>query len=806
MGDTLKLDNKGFAISSIMYIILVLAVILISLILVTLSSRKLILDKLREEVLTTIYEAPNITYRQTIKELKNEAIAYMTDNSLEKESIKIDELSTSIDIDALEKYKLNDKYLTAVKNTDSYNVYLGKSNTITNTTKLPKNTIDIVDYKIYGNSYQQTYSGKNLFNINNLKHGYGDVEYTILENKVVLTSVETTGVQYVSNFIYELDETKEYVLSFKSKKIVKGTGNYSNISISIYGSNNNVDYEPIKDVSKTNPGENVEYSLTTVVTGYSSYKMYIYNNNSTPVIIGEKTEYYDIQFEEGNTATSYEPYVGGIASPNLDYPQDIQSVGLKTNNLLNPNTVEDVNKYVDAWSGNLYTSSTTTWRSSDFIAIVGGNIYYFNAINSNASAAGIAWYDENKNYISGQSTTTVNQNNGKITAPSNASYLRVSWIIDVGYNNDWRNTVQLKEETKGIEYEPYGYNIPIKTSGNNLFDSDYNFTGYNAYGLKIDYLENENCFVINGTATAAMIFAERWVNIPIIKGENFSISSRYVSGTITKPNTTDYAVAYFGASDAINTSNNWNNASLAENDKIKENIKCNYDYITKFWFFISAGVSFDNYKVKIQLEKGNKTTEYEKYVEPQTTNIYLDEPLRKISSNADSIIYKDKMLNKNISSIILTDEEGVKWYYWETSKTENTMGVYYNNPEVLGVYKSPKFKNLIGFSNYFKLITKAVNLQNDSLVGGMYFAPGSDPPYISFKVPYTNLTEWRNHLKELNENGKPLEVVYELIETEEKDIALPRINVSEGASIIEFDTDIKPSEYEFTAIEKIMEI
>ena len=55
MGDALKLNNKGFAISSIMYIILVLAVILISLILVTLSSRKLILDKLRDEALENIY-------------------------------------------------------------------------------------------------------------------------------------------------------------------------------------------------------------------------------------------------------------------------------------------------------------------------------------------------------------------------------------------------------------------------------------------------------------------------------------------------------------------------------------------------------------------------------------------------------------------------------------------------------------------------------------------------------------------------------------------------------------------------------
>ena len=51
----MKLNNKGFAISSIMYIILVLAVILIALTLAILSSRKLILDKLKNEALKNIY-------------------------------------------------------------------------------------------------------------------------------------------------------------------------------------------------------------------------------------------------------------------------------------------------------------------------------------------------------------------------------------------------------------------------------------------------------------------------------------------------------------------------------------------------------------------------------------------------------------------------------------------------------------------------------------------------------------------------------------------------------------------------------
>ena len=51
----MKLDNKGFAISSIMYIILVMAVILIAVTLALLSSRNLILEKIKDEAINDVY-------------------------------------------------------------------------------------------------------------------------------------------------------------------------------------------------------------------------------------------------------------------------------------------------------------------------------------------------------------------------------------------------------------------------------------------------------------------------------------------------------------------------------------------------------------------------------------------------------------------------------------------------------------------------------------------------------------------------------------------------------------------------------
>ena len=89
----MKLNNKGFAISTIMYIILVLAVVLISLALTSLGNRKLILDKLKNEVIDEIYD---------------DAICIAVSNSLTGNVAENDTNGNRI-------YKLGDEYLCEVK-------------------------------------------------------------------------------------------------------------------------------------------------------------------------------------------------------------------------------------------------------------------------------------------------------------------------------------------------------------------------------------------------------------------------------------------------------------------------------------------------------------------------------------------------------------------------------------------------------------------------------------------------------------------------------------------------------------------
>ena len=51
---------------------------------------------------------------------------------------------------------------------------------------------------------------------------------------------------------------------------------------------------------------------------------------------------------------------------------------------------------------------------------------------------------------------------------------------------------------------------------------------------------------------------------------------------------------------------------------------------------------------KLQVEIGTVLTDYEPYVEPVTTNIYLNEPLRKVGDYVDYIDFKNQKVFRNV--------------------------------------------------------------------------------------------------------------------------------------------------------------
>ena len=155
----------------------------------------------------------------------------------------------------------------------------------------------IMNMMLYGKSEQFTTIGKNLLKIKDGTQTLRGVTVTAKDGVVALKGTATESgwaVLTVDSFV--LNGT--YILS-------------SNITANIRVLVANKSFKTVLEQGKSATLENVEASKVcfTITEG----------------------ETYDIsniliQIEKGSVATSYEPYTGGIPSPNPSYPQEIKSV------------------------------------------------------------------------------------------------------------------------------------------------------------------------------------------------------------------------------------------------------------------------------------------------------------------------------------------------------------------------------------------------------------------------------------------------------------------------------------------------
>lgn len=182
-----------------------------------------------------------------------------------------------------------------------------------------------------GDTTQQTYTGKNLwsFNTGTFTNNSGSSQtQTHTDTTLILTAAGTNGAQFITWITPELDSTKTYTISGKAKKIVKGTDGQPYIRVAYSYSDDGSTWASNSDAyNNTSVTQGEEYSFSyTLPSGHKYYRLRCYNNTYTPVTIGESTTYYDLQLEANTTATAFEPYVGGSASPSPSYPQSVNVV------------------------------------------------------------------------------------------------------------------------------------------------------------------------------------------------------------------------------------------------------------------------------------------------------------------------------------------------------------------------------------------------------------------------------------------------------------------------------------------------
>ena len=228
--------------------------------------------------------------------------------------------------------------LNAKKITKFYASNLG------NTTVNDSDSGKFTDMKLYGKSEQKQYTGKNLAK-----------RYTVSKN----------ATQYASTLFVDVDlqPDTDYVIS-----LVGANGNVAYLNENVF-TQRNITFDGTRQsiiahtVSNVEEAKNSQYS-----DGYGWVVFKNFTGNTATA------NFTDVQIELGTVATSYEPYVGGIPSPNPDYPQEIKSVvnpvvKVTGKNLFNPTMKTTTEKGVTCTANGdgTYTLNRTASGQVDFV-------------------------------------------------------------------------------------------------------------------------------------------------------------------------------------------------------------------------------------------------------------------------------------------------------------------------------------------------------------------------------------------------------------------------------------------------------
>lgn len=362
-----------------------------------------------------------------------------------------------------------------------------------------------------------------------------------------------------------------------------------------------------------------------------------YNESITPMV------------EQGSTATSFEPYVGGTASPNPDYPQEVQTVtGEQTITVMDstqgkniwklPPSTSTVNnvKYTPNEDGTFdlvglasADAEFSTIMRADALGIKEGETYTFSSNGSN-----ILYFvfncDVNGTWKKTLMSFSLNNSSVTSTCPSLVdSYVRLVIRVSNGTNINQTNVKSMLEKgNQATPFVPYAIQTYPVNLGKNLFDKD----NANILGA---YIESSGSHgIVNDSASTCI-----W--IPCETNTTYTISR--TAGNVFRAVTTSST-----PTTGLTTSNYVGNDS---GTSITVSTGANGKYIVAEVRNYSSSSSLNDILATIQIEKGSTATTYAPYFTPIE--------LCKIGTYRD-YIYKsgeDWYVHKETNKYIISDTD-----------------------------------------------------------------------------------------------------------------------------------------------------
>lgn len=286
-------------------------------------------------------------------------------------------------------------------------------------------------FELSGRTEQEQLEGKNLIAPSYLING------TFITGDVIRNNsgyVETDNTKYRTIRIPNL-KAGTYTLSIN--------WNYTARLLRIY-----------KDgVVETIPADANTYTFTTTtdgIFGITFRKTDSTNFNDSDFLV---------QVELGSIATSYEPYCGGIPSPNPDYPQQIKNVTGNSNVKIQNKNLAIKNIGLGSYGGSV-TSTTIheyTGREYSLLPIKPNTQYTISREKTTSTNFRYFFFDKQPVL-----TETISIDGGYIndtsasvtfTTPVNAKWLFVQWSGDT--TNYSAGTVQIEQGSTATSYVPH---------------------------------------------------------------------------------------------------------------------------------------------------------------------------------------------------------------------------------------------------------------------------------------------------------------------------------------------------------------
>ncbi len=489
------------------------------------------------------------------------------------------------------------------------------------------------NFSVEGKSEQETTEGYNLCNIPN--QTINGVTIINSNNGLILNGTCSSTFSIVA--LKQKVEAGDYII----KKLGDGASNATYQSV-IYKNNNIVAY-----VAKANKSITFENDDEIRLQLYI-YSGTVFNNLILPVQVCKDND------------RPYEPYTGGIPSPNNEYPSEIRNVGDNINVfdlskyqeigcVLNGTAiVTDTEMTIKASTSNVTYTNIALANTGSIIAETyrkycmkipeGANKLIINFKNNNTARLASVYYnvlDENYTVLNGiiriyNSTDEEGILQADINV-NNAKYVLVRFDATINGDVTYKN-ISLGNLDK---YTPYGQgSINIKIQNENLFDEK--FFADNGF------LKNKDYYY--GNATNSL----RYKNFPnsFEKNTQYIISFNAYDTTITTGRGLFFEVKYTDSSKYdinINSSSAKDYMYISDSNKTIDCITC-----------LTGGFGTETYIKNFSIIKGTTAKSYIEHKE-QNITFSLDKPLCQNCYLAeDGIHYTRKQ-------IVLDGSEDEKW-------------------------------------------------------------------------------------------------------------------------------------------------